>query len=262
VDELDCVDVRDSLLAGRPLSAAQAEHAATCPVCSQALTGGGSLEPPGDLLAELEEAVRRERGFTAWLRALPTPVRFFVAVDSAAVFVLAMVLTRPRWAFGPMPLERVVPVTAVLAATLGVVLWLAIRPLQAAPPNRKLVLGSIGAGLLLPVVFALVPADVRPPGAGMASEMTTGIVACLLFGAVPGAMLVFALRALDRNAHGGTDVALLAAIGGGLAGNAALELHCPSNAPVHLLLGHATLGIALAVLYDVVRRTGRPSATR
>lgn len=87
--------------------------------------------------------------------------------------------------------------------------------------------------------------------------MTTATVACFLFGAVPGGLLVFALRALDRNAHGGTDVAILAAVGGGLAGNAALELHCPSAAPLHLLLGHATIGIALVVLYGVVRRSGR-----
>jgi hypothetical protein len=262
VDEPDCVDVRESLFAGRPLSAAEAEHAATCPVCSRALgaAGGAPLEPPDDLFAELAEAVRHERGFTAWLRALPTPVRLFAALDSAAVFVLAMVLARPRWAFGPVPLFRVVPVVAVLAAELGVVLWLVLRPLQAAPPNRKLVLGSIFAGLLVPVLFALVPPGARPAAAPPPPEMTTAIVACFLFGAVPGGLLVFALRALDRNAHGGTDVAVLAAVGGGLAGNAALELHCPSTAPVHLLLGHATLGIALVVLYGVIRRTARPSA--
>lgn len=258
VDELDCVDVREALFAGRPLSAAEAEHAATCPICSQAPGGGEALEPP--LFAELEDAVRRERGFTAWLRSLPTPVRFFAAIDSAAVFILAMVLARPRWAFGPMPLFRVVPVVAVLAAELGVVLWLALRPLQAAPPNRKLVLGSIFAGLLVPVVFAMLPPDAPAVAAPTASEMTTAMVACFLFGAVPGGLLVFALRALDRNGHGGTDVSVLAAVGGGLAGNAALELHCPSAAPVHLLLGHATLGIALVVLYGVVRRTARPSA--
>jgi hypothetical protein len=256
VDEIDCVEVRESLFAGRPLSAAEAEHAASCPVCSLALDGGAALDPE-DLFAEVEGAVQRDRGFTGWLRALPTPVRLFAAIDSAAVFILVMVLVRPRWTFGPMPLFRVVPVMGVLALELGVVLWLALRPLQAAPPNRRLVLGSIVAGLLVPVLFALVPGAL-PPGLAEAPDMTTAMVKCFLFGAVPGGLLVFALRALDRNAHGGTDVAVLAAVGGGLAGNAALELHCPSAAPLHLLLGHATVGIALVVLYGVIRRTARP----
>ena len=258
VDEIDCVDVRESLFAGRPLSTAEAEHAASCPVCARALGDGGAApEQPGDLVAELEDAVRRDRGFTGWLRALPTPVRFFAAIDSAAVFVLAMALARPRWTFGPMPLFRVVPVVGVLALELGVVLWLALRPLQAALPSRRLVLGCIVAGLLVPVLFALVPAA-APVGHAEPADMTTASAACFLFGAVPGGLLVFALRALDRNAHGGTDVAVLAAVGGGLAGNAALELHCPSAAPLHLLLGHATIGIALVVLYRVIRRNARP----
>ena len=256
VDEIDCVEVRESLFGGRPLSAAEAEHAASCPVCSRALGDGGAPLDPADLFAEVEGAVQRDRGFTGWLRALPTPVRLIAAIDSAAVFILAMVLVRPRWAFGPMPLFRVVPVVGVLALELGVVLWLALRPLQAAPPNRRLVLGSIVAGLVVPVLFALVPAAL--PGHAEPPDMTRAIVTCFLFGAVPGGLLVFALRALDRNAHGGTDVAILAAVGGGLAGNAALELHCPSAAPLHLLLGHATVGIALVVLYGTIRRTGRP----
>jgi hypothetical protein len=255
VDEIDCVDVRESRFAGRPLSGAEAEHAASCPVCSRA-QGDALPGLPGDLFAELENAVQRDRGFTGWLRGLPTPVRLVAAIDSAAVLVLAMVLVRPRWTFGPMPLFRVVPVVAVLALELGVVLWLVLRPLYAAPPNRRLVVGSIVAGLLVPVLFALVPAA-APLGRPEPPDMTTATVACFLFGAVPGGLLVFALRALDRNAHGGTDVAILAAVGGGLAGNAALELHCPSAAPLHLLLGHATIGIALVVLYGVVRRSGR-----
>jgi len=259
VAELDCVDVREARFAGRPLSAAEAEHAASCPICTQKAAADDAVGPSPELLAAILSEVQKETGFVAWLRALPTPVRLFVGVDFAALVAVGMALTRPRWSFGPLPEGRVVLVLAVLTALGSLVLWLALRPLQTAAPSRRLVLGSVAAGLLVPVFFALTPpsaegADLSAPG------MMKGILSCFVFGALPGVLLVLALRALDRNAHRAADVAVLAAVGGGLAGNAALELHCPSVAPVHLLLGHATLGIALVVAYRVLRRSpGEPT---
>jgi len=51
-------------------------------------------------------------------------------------------------------------------------------------------------------------------------------------------------------------VAFVAAAAGGLAANLALELHCPIHAPAHLLLGHASVGFALTLVYGglVLRR--------
>jgi hypothetical protein len=257
VAELDCVDVREALLVGRPLSAAEAEHAAACSFCSRSLPRGDATGPSSELLGVVEASIRDETGLVAWLRALPTSVRLFAGFGLAALLAIGMALVRPRWTSGPMPVDRVATVLAVLAVLVALVVRLALRPLQAAPPSRRVVLWSVAAGLLVPVLFA-----VTPPGAETAAlgspGMGKGIVLCFLFGALPGVLLVLALRALDRTAHRAGDAALLAAVGGGLAGNAALELHCPSVAPLHLLLGHATVGVVLVVVYAAVRRSREP----
>ncbi|HVW30106.1 MAG TPA: hypothetical protein VHC69_32330 [Polyangiaceae bacterium] len=247
VPELDCVDVQEALFAGRALSAAEAEHAASCPVCSQTLPKG-DLAPSAPLLAAVESAVRHETGFVAGLRALPTSTRMLSGIVAAALFAVGMASTRPRWAFGPVPVRHVALVLGVLAVLLAALLRLTLRPLQLAAPNARLVRASVATALLVPVFFAL-----TPPGAEALPLGTPGMVGaalgCFVFGAIPGVLLVVALRALDRNAHRAVDVAVLAAACGGLAGNAALEMHCPSVAPLHLLLGHASVGVALVVVY-------------
>ena len=252
VAELDCVDVREALFAGRPLSAAEAEHAASCPICSQGLPGGDALSPSAELFSAIESDVRGETGLVARLRSLPTPVRLVVAIVITTFLAVGTTLVRPRWAFGPLPVERVTLVLVALGVLVWVIVWLALRPLQAAPPSRRLVLGSVAAGLLVPVLFAVTPPNAEHAGLD-APGMAKGVVLCFLFGALPGALFVLALRVLDRNAHRTADAALLAAVGGGLAGNAALEMHCPSVAPMHLLLGHATIGLALVLAYRAIR---------
>ena len=50
---------------------------------------------------------------------------------------------------------------------------------------------------------------------------------------------------------------LLSAAVAGLAANAALTLHCPNGGALHLLLGHAAIGVGLAAIAWLVhRRTG------
>jgi hypothetical protein len=243
--------VREALFAGRPLSAAEAEHAATCPICSASLPGGDAA-PSRELLAEVESAVRRDTGFVAGLRSLPTTARLFAAIASAALLAAGMASTRPRWLFGPMPIDRIVLVLCVLFVLVAILLRLSLRPLQVAAPSARAVRGSLLAALLVPVYFALTPPN--PEAAALDAPGMAAALGCFLFGAIPGVLLVVALRALDRNAHRGIDVALLAAACGGLAGNAALELHCPSVAPLHLLLGHASVGAALVAVYFVSKR--------
>jgi hypothetical protein len=251
VTELDCVDVREALFSGRPLSAAEAEHAAACPVCSQALPVDDAAEPAANLFASVEAAVAEERGLAAWLRNLPTAVRLFIGADVAVALVAIMALGWPRSAYGSMPVERAVLAVTVMGLLYALVLRQALRPLHAAPANRAFVATVFAAGLLLPVLFALFPAE--GPGDSAFDAVRTA-AACFWFGTVPGALLVVALRLLDRGAHSVGDVALLAAVGGGLVGNAALELHCPSTAPLHLLLGHATVGVALVLFYAMRAR--------
>jgi hypothetical protein len=251
VPELDCVDVREALFAGRPLSAAEAEHAAICPVCSKIQPG--DLAFPAELLSAVESAVQDETGFVAWLRALPTPARLLTGLGAAVIFAIGMASVRPRWSFGPMPIERVALVLGVLSVLTALLLRFALWPLQVATPSSRTMRGSLVAAVLLPIYFALTPPN--PEAVGLdAPGMAAATLGCFLFGALPGVLLVLTLRALDRNAHRALDVALLAAACGGVAGNAALELHCPSVAPLHLLLGHATVGVVLVAVYFVWNR--------
>src|SRR5262249_54237851 len=105
--ELDCVDVREALFSGRPLSAAETDHAAACPVCSQALAEGDTVALTADLFASVEAAVGNERGLAAWLRSLPTPMRVLIGVGVAAALVAALTFGWPRWAYGTVPVVRV-----------------------------------------------------------------------------------------------------------------------------------------------------------
>jgi hypothetical protein len=252
VPEPDCVDVREALLGGRPLSAAEAQHAAGCPVCSK-IQAGSELLFSQDLFSAVESDVRRETGFVARLRALPTPVRVLSGFLAAALLAVGMAATRPRWTFGPMPIERVALVLGVLSVLVAVLLRFALWPLQVTTPNSRILRGSLFVAVLVPIYFALTPPNAQAVGLD-APGMVAATLSCFLFGALPGVLLVLALRALDRNAHHALDVALVAAACGGLAGNAALELHCPSVAPLHLLLGHATVGVVLVALYFVWNR--------
>jgi hypothetical protein len=252
VPVLDCVDVREALLAGRPLSGAEAQHAARCPVCSK-IQPGGEVAFPQELLSAVESAVRHDTGFVAWLRALPTPFRVLTGYGAAAFFALGMASLRPRWLFGPIPVQRVALVLGVLSVLVAALLRLALWPLQVTTPSSRALRGGLLAAVFVPVYFALTPPNAEAV-AFDAPGMAAATLGCFLFGALPGVLLVLALRALDRNAHRGLDVALLAAACGGLAGNAALELHCPSVAPLHLLLGHATVGVVLIAAYFIWSR--------
>ncbi|HEX4335699.1 MAG TPA: hypothetical protein VH062_07265 [Polyangiaceae bacterium] len=252
VAELDCVEVHEALLAGRPLSPAEAQHAASCPICSEGLPSGDAFLPSAELLNAIESDVRRETGVVAKLRALPTARRVLIGIVATMVFAVGTALVRPRWSFGPMPEERVGLVLAVLGVLITLMVWLGLRPLQAAPLGRRALLASVTASLLVPVLFAATPPGAESSALGDPG-MVKGIMSCFLFGALPGVLFVLALRVLDRNAHHAASAALLAAAGGGLAGNLALEMHCPSVAPLHLLLGHATVGVVLVLTYRALR---------
>jgi hypothetical protein len=257
VEPTDCADVTEARVRGVAPSEEALRHAARCPLCAAAASGPVLPAPPDALFAAVESEVAAEQGLAARLRSLPTARRLLLAVGWAALLVTAAALATPRAAYGPVPVTRVVLVVTVLATLLALAVRLGLRPVQAPPVRRGAVVGSFLAGLLSPLVFALLPRSgpVVEVGAGIGDA--TAMLVCFALGLAPGVLVVLALRWLDRLGHGSRSAALLAAAAGGLAGNAALELHCPVTAPVHLLLGHATVGFALAAGYALVHRRGR-----
>ncbi|HET9932701.1 MAG TPA: hypothetical protein VFQ35_18485, partial [Polyangiaceae bacterium] len=96
------------------------------------------------------------------------------------------------------------------------------------------------AALALP--FAL--AAVSPFGASLASGAhSPRAVACYTFGAALSLPILLLVRLLDRNERSPLLPLALTAAATGLIANLVLSLHCASDDPVHLALGHASIGV-------------------
>jgi hypothetical protein len=61
--------------------------------------------------------------------------------------------------------------------------------------------------------------------------------------------------AFDRDERPSLRTVCLCAGALGLSANLLLELHCPSGNTLHLLLGHASIGIAWLLVWAVTRRS-------
>ena len=263
----DCVDVREARSRGVPLSPAAVEHAARCPVCSGSVPANPTASPttnteaglggPGPdqaaLFASLEEALRQDDGILGRLRSRPTTERVLLVAGWCFLIVAGIAVAAPRAARGPVPTEHVLLVVTVLSTLLAVALRFGLRPCNAHRRVLGVLLAGLGAALLAPVVCAFLPSAVStgiPEGVSSLHAASR----CFATGVLSGAAVIAALFALDRGEHRSPTVALLAAAAGGLVANAALELHCAVTAPAHLLLGHASVSLALAVAYVALRR--------
>jgi hypothetical protein len=244
----------EALSLGQSLSDSARAHVAGCPVCGRRDADDGAAEGARALFAAVEAGVRSDGGPAGWLRSRPTTERVLLGAAWAALLVTAVAIEMPRSAFGPVPTARVVLVVTVLSALLALTLRLGLRALHTLPPSRRAVLVTFAAAFAAPFAFALLPAAGPAMAVGGSSGAVRASLGCFVIGAATGALLVVSLWALDRGAHRSRDIVLLAAAGGGLVGNAALELHCPATSPGHLLLGHASIGLVLAAAYLLARR--------
>jgi hypothetical protein len=259
MSQASCEDVRDALLRGR--SAEEPElsaHARGCEQCTallvdQALVGLALAAPEplsstdGMPWAELERAVGAESGPRAWLRSRATSTR--VALGLAAivgVVLLGIRRLRPDWSSLPLS-ALVIWVAAFVGVALGLIL-LALRDLGRSPAGAGRRRGWLVAAVGLPLAYALSAASMfGGAGDGPNPAWLGQALGCFVYGAALSSPLVLVLWLVDRGA--GPRTRVLAAAGAtGLAANAALLLHCPANDPGHLMLGHATIGAALALV--------------
>jgi hypothetical protein len=252
---VNCVDVREARLRGTPLSAEAAAHASECPICSaDTEEGAGETSELDELFRDIETKLGHEKGVLGWARSRSTTTRLLIAASAVTGLTALSAVGIPRTRFAPLPTERVVVVMGALAVLAAMMLRVGLRPAQTqAPPDRSLFI-IVAAGLLLPVVTAFLPPGAHPFHEYVQYTQTEATIGCFVIGAVTGALVVFVLRALDRTAHDSRPARVLAAVTGGVAGNLALELHCPVTAPAHLLLGHATVGMMLVLVYGLVKR--------
>lgn len=266
---MNCMAIRRELVSGRvPAGPALDAHLATCPHCSVLLERQADLGrrlaravvpdvEPVQLFVVVRGELERERGLRARLRALPTRSRLASLVGTAAaLFAWQFVLwRRPDFETYAPGAFWAVALALGLALVLGAssLLRAATAPLASRAHRvafSLLVLPALVA-LLVPLgapETANVSAALGSPAA--ASWGTPG--ACFAYGAVlvaPFPLLVWLLERRDL-----VPVGALVTAGGlsGIAANLLLHAHCPSVHAGHLLLGHATTGVAWALGLSVL----------
>ncbi len=211
----------------------------------------------GDLDAVFAAIETSERGPLGWLRSRRSRSRLAAALIAAALVPVAVFLAVPRrdlplYAAGRMALALI-----LMAATLAALAARALRRLDhldRTPWADAALLA--GAGLVTWSVALLPQAHAAaPPG-----DLVRAAAKCLAFGALTGAPVAAALLALDR--VGSRRTLAEAILAGAVAGNLALQLHCPIVDVPHLVVGHALLvplaAAAFALGWRLSRRLRAP----
>lgn len=191
------------------------------------------------------------RGFvrsrsTALRRLMVLATLAALGIIGLSMFPLAGESIRGSWWFAPL---------VALSGLLIIAAMMATRPVHK-PAFRRwqvacLACVTIGAAVLV----AFWPGgSAQAAAAGENAGTLAG--ACMGMGLLLGVPVYALLRLVDRgNALG----ALIAASAAGLAGNFALEAHCPIGTTEHILLGHASvaalfvLGVGLAHYWTASR---------
>ncbi|MCA9628330.1 MAG: hypothetical protein KC766_11715 [Myxococcales bacterium] len=258
-----CSELRDALLSGEEPDWARV-HLETCAGCRElcepplrdALTQAAlrDIAPPrlDAIQADLDRALEAERGLRR-LKSLATPTRIAIALGAIAGLVVLNLL-RPRPDIATLgTLALAFPL--VVASSL---IFLGVRSALRGPHAR--VQSAVHTGALvglsagLPLVYFLSQSflgefsfiDSSPGFARRA-------LGCFAYGAGWSLPLGLVLLLLDRNKLASPISALNAGTAGGLSGLIALHLHCPSQHPGHLLLGHLSVLLAMLVAWAVVR---------
>lgn len=217
-----------------------------------------------DLLSGLRARLEEERSLRGRVRGLPTPVRLLLAGMALAVpaILAAALILRPDLDAYPTVRFTLSVVAYAGLALAGAIVFL--RPLHRRRLRARTRLGLAALALLLPAALALAPRAhfalaAHPESFADRGDAFLGAAAtCLILGALFAAPLLLALFLADRRDRPGPGRILLAAGAGGLAGNLALLLLCPLVSPSHLLAGHATVPVLLAlVLGGVAAFSGR-----
>lgn len=260
---MDCSEIRDRFLKGEAVVTEQVQrHLTGCPECQALFEGGAQLGHrlasqaasalpfPDELFAQTEASVAAEIGPRAWLRSRPTHFQSRVVALGVLCVVLLGGVARLRPDFAEYPSTRLLLLFGVSSCLILVAFRKGLRF-----PAR---LGNFGdhpefalAALGIPFLLAFAPATEvsRQASSG-------GALNCFVYGALFTVPLALLLWACDRNDRPSQGTVCLAAVGLGLSANLVLELHCPNGNAVHLLLGHASIGILWLVTWAVLRVSG------
>lgn len=256
---MDCAEIRDRLRAGElPAGEAAERHLGRCAACRELVENGaavgralarepaetvGSVEP--DVWASLERRLAAEKGVRAWLRSRATSGRVLVAGAGATAIMLVAWLVGG----GVRLAEASALWLGIFFAAAGVGLAVVLAPLGRPRLGRAPSTALAIAGLGLPLLYALSSVALAGPapdpgGPGFAARA----FGCFAFGAMLSIPFLLVLWLLDRQDFGLSRLLVRAGAVSGLVANGALVLHCPDTSPLHLVAGHAAVGLVLVLL--------------
>ncbi len=212
------------------------------------------------MFADLERDLAREVGPVARLRSLETSKRVGLGVI-AALFITALSLGltgRPDWAL--YPASRMIAELSAVALVFTGALWWTLFPAHRPTPRTLWTLLLVATGTSLPFVLAALPMahalhDASLQGAG--EDLAARAGACFIWGMVSALPVLFLLVALDRDGQSSGSRIVCAAVAAALVGVLSLQVHCPITQPIHLLWGHASVGVGLLVGYAGYRALRR-----
>ena len=269
---MDCAEIRSGFVAGRvPDGPAVDRHTATCPHCQELFEGGAQLGQrlavavlptvePGDLFVRIDQQLAREAGLRARLRALPTRTRATLLTSILAVTFLGVQLFIARRAdLGQYSPALFWSVATLLVGALCIGVLRLVRGVSA-PLHVAQRDGAFAISLLaLPALLALIaPLGAAPGDLEDAALAWASSGYCFAFGAaavVPFLVLAWLFERRER-----VPFVVLASAGAvsGIGANLLLHVHCESEHLGHLLLGHASIGLAVGLgLGLLARRSSR-----
>lgn len=246
--KMDCEVIRAAILAGEFEAGPEVQrHIDECDACRELLAGGPLVDLLRDPALSLELPLAG--GLLDRLRSLSTRLRVLLLVLAVLLVTafnvfFALRTDAPVFPFARMALSLVaLAIPAVLAGML------VLRPLFVPRPGRAVLPTLVSLGVFIPVVLAFLPAahdlaHAHPEsfeGAGV--DFWPRAIGCLIYGSIMGSPILLALFLLARGGNGPLVTVLGGLTAAALAGNVALQLHCPILSHAHLLVGHAGVPI-------------------
>lgn len=261
---MDCSQIRNAFVSGVRLPDDQVEaHLSSCPQCQALFERDAELGrtlaaqatvavPLAELsFTQLERALALETGPRAWLRSRPSRTRFMLLLLPVLLAVIAGGLFRQRADFAQYPLLRIVLLLCVYFVAIALAFAKEFSELPRPAPLHDY-LGLLCFALAVPVLAGFAPATELSRHAGPG-----GALGCFGYGALLSLPIALMLWASDRNDRPSLRTVCLSAAALGLSANLLLELHCANGNPTHVLLGHASLGLAWLAVWAAARGSSR-----
>lgn len=262
---LECAEIRSEFVAGRvPSGPELAFHLARCPRCHElfendALLGRRLAEAvvpqvdAANLFAMVERDVSHEVGPRARLRALPTRLRGLILSGVVLILLAAQISFRCRTDFSEYEPGVFWGVASLLGAALAGGVWQLLRGVSA-PLSSSANERWVTVGLLIVPVLAVLLMPLGSSTPEMAASWGRPDL-CFTHGAllsVPFVLVYWLFERRDR-----VPLSTLVGVGAlaGICGNLVLHAACPSAHAGHLLVGHATIGVAWALLLAALSKS-------